>query len=64
MALWGVFTQGLYDDLKDELAVREEPGNLEALIGLATRLDNRLWVRCRQTSDWVVRNSGGVFRKR
>lgn len=64
-ALQGVFTQGLSDDLKDELAVREEPGNLEALIGLITCLDNRLRERHRQsTSQWAVRNSGSIFRCR
>ncbi|XP_029688387.1 uncharacterized protein [Takifugu rubripes] len=47
-ALQGVFTQGLSDDLKDELAAREQPETLEALIGLATRLDNRLRERRRQ----------------
>uniref|UniRef100_A0A674MMR7 DUF4939 domain-containing protein n=1 Tax=Takifugu rubripes TaxID=31033 RepID=A0A674MMR7_TAKRU len=61
VALWGVFMQGLSDDLKDELATRDEPGNLKVLIGLATRLDNRLRERCQQrTSERAVRNSGDV----
>lgn len=49
------------DDLKDELAVREESGNLEALLGLATHLDNRLRERRRQrTSERALRSSGSV----
>ncbi|TWW59873.1 hypothetical protein D4764_06G0014030 [Takifugu flavidus] len=39
----------------DELAAREEPGNLEALIGLATRLDNRLRERRRQRMNEKLR---------
>uniref|UniRef100_A0A674PMU1 Gypsy retrotransposon integrase-like protein 1 n=1 Tax=Takifugu rubripes TaxID=31033 RepID=A0A674PMU1_TAKRU len=64
-ALQGVFTQGLSDDLKDELAVREQPETLEALIGLATRLDNRLRERRRQRmSERTVRPSGRFSRLR
>uniref|UniRef100_A0A674MXQ5 Gypsy retrotransposon integrase-like protein 1 n=1 Tax=Takifugu rubripes TaxID=31033 RepID=A0A674MXQ5_TAKRU len=62
-ALQGVFTQGLSDDLKDELAAREQPETLEALIGLATRLDNRLRERRRQRmSERTVRPSGRFSR--
>lgn len=46
--LRGVFSQGLPDDLKEELAMREVSGNLEALIILVTRLKNRLQERRRQ----------------
>ena len=41
-ALRSVFYKGLNKQLKDELALRDEPTSLEALISLAVSLDNRL----------------------
>ncbi len=41
-ALQGVFSKGLNDLLKDELAARDEPSDLHSLVSLAMRLDNRL----------------------
>lgn len=35
----------LAEALKDELASREESGDLETLISMVIRLDNRLWER-------------------
>ncbi|XP_029685730.1 uncharacterized protein [Takifugu rubripes] len=55
------FIQGLAEELKDELAAREESGDLEILINLAMRLDNRLWERCRwRLSECLVRSSGSL----
>ena len=50
MALLGIFYKGLKDELKDELAVRDETSSLEELISLAIRLDNRLRERRRERS--------------
>ena len=41
-ALQGVFIRGLKEELRDELAVRDETTSLDELISLAIRLDNRL----------------------
>jgi len=41
-ALQIVFSRGLNEELKDELAARDETSSLEELISLAIRLDNRL----------------------
>lgn len=41
-ALQGVFVKGLNEQLKDELAARDEPTDLTSLVSLAIRLDNRL----------------------
>ncbi len=46
-ALKGVFLKDLSEQLKEELATREEPANLDALISLASKIDNRLRERCR-----------------
>lgn len=55
------FIQGLAEELKDELAAREESGDLEILINLAMRLDKQLWERCRQRlSECLVRSSGSL----
>lgn len=63
--LRGVFSQGLPDDLKEELAMREVSGNLEALIILVTRLKNRLQERRRQReSERAVKSSRSVSRLR
>ena len=50
-ALQGVFLRGLAENIKDELAARDETNNLEELITLATRLDNRLRERRREKSS-------------
>ena len=41
-ALRAVFVRGLKDQLKDELAARDEPADLQSLISLVSRLDSRL----------------------
>lgn len=52
-ALQGVFLKGLSDEdqMKDELAARDETSSLEELISLATRLDNRLRERRRERCE-------------
>ena len=47
-ALQGIFLKGLSEELKDELATRDEPDSLEALIHLTIRLDNRIRERRRE----------------
>lgn len=47
-ALQSVFLRGLADNVKDELAARDETQSLEELISLAMRLDNRLRERRRE----------------
>ena len=47
-ALQGIFVKGLSEELKDELAARDETSSLDELISLATRLDNRLRERRRE----------------
>ena len=47
-ALQEVYLRGLSEELKDELAARDETSSLEELISLALRLDNRLCERHRQ----------------
>lgn len=46
--LWGVYIQGLVEELKDELAAQEEMPNLEMLFNLTIHLDNRLRERRRK----------------
>uniref|UniRef100_A0A667WXZ9 CCHC-type domain-containing protein n=1 Tax=Myripristis murdjan TaxID=586833 RepID=A0A667WXZ9_9TELE len=41
-ALQAVFVKGLNEQIKDELAARDEPKDLTSLVSLAIRLDNRL----------------------
>lgn len=50
-ALRGVFLQGLSEQLKDELAVKNESASLDSLISLAVRLDNWLRERRRERSS-------------
>lgn len=50
-ALQGAFLRGLREELKDELAARDETSSLEELISLAIRLDNRLSERRRERVD-------------
>ena len=47
-ALQGVFLNVLGSDVKDELTSREESSDLEQLIALAIRVDNRLRERHRE----------------
>uniref|UniRef100_A0A4W6F130 CCHC-type domain-containing protein n=1 Tax=Lates calcarifer TaxID=8187 RepID=A0A4W6F130_LATCA len=47
-ALRGIFIRGLAERLKDELAARDEPSTLDALVSLAVRLDNCLRERRRE----------------
>lgn len=47
VALQSVFINGLNEQLKDELAVREEHDTLDTLISITIRLDNRLRERRR-----------------
>lgn len=49
-ALVDVFCLGLSSSLKDELAAREVPEDLEALIDLATRIDRRMRERIQERS--------------
>ena len=49
-ALKAVFLKGLSEEIKDELAVRDETKDLDELIELAIRLDNRLRERRRERS--------------
>ncbi|KAK7886523.1 hypothetical protein WMY93_026144 [Mugilogobius chulae] len=51
VALQGAFLKGLAENIKDELAVRDETNSLEALITLATTLDNRLRERRREKAN-------------
>uniref|UniRef100_A0A8C6U8R8 Retrotransposon gag domain-containing protein n=1 Tax=Neogobius melanostomus TaxID=47308 RepID=A0A8C6U8R8_9GOBI len=50
-ALQGVFMRGLAENIKDELAARDETESLEELISLAIRLDNRLRERRREKAS-------------
>lgn len=50
-ALRGVFLRGLAENIKDELAARDETDSLDSLISLATRLDNRLRERRRERAS-------------
>lgn len=47
-ALKGIFFRGLSEEVKDELAARDETKDLEELISLSIRLDNRLRERRRE----------------
>ena len=47
-ALQGVFLNALGSDVKDKLTSHEESSDLEHLIALAIRVDNRLRERCRE----------------
>ncbi|KAK0154208.1 Retrotransposon-like protein 1 [Merluccius polli] len=50
-ALQGVFLNALGNDIKDELTTREESSDLEHLIALAIRMDNRLRERRRERAS-------------
>ncbi|KAK7933591.1 hypothetical protein WMY93_004487 [Mugilogobius chulae] len=47
-SLQGIFFRGLSEDVKDQLAARDETDSLEELISLSIRLDNRLRERRRE----------------
>ncbi|KAJ8356966.1 hypothetical protein SKAU_G00197600 [Synaphobranchus kaupii] len=47
-ALQGAFRQALSEELKDQLATREESTSLNSLISLAIAVDNRLRIRARE----------------
>ena len=48
IALQSIFSHGLSETIKDELAVRDETQSLKDLISLATRLDNGMREQCRE----------------
>lgn len=50
-ALQAVFSKGLSDQIKDELAARDEPSDLHSLVSLAIKLDNRFRERQRERSS-------------
>ena len=52
-ALQGVFLRGLRDELRDELAARDETNSLDDLISLSIRLDCRLSERRRERSGGI-----------
>ncbi|KAJ8333220.1 hypothetical protein SKAU_G00421160 [Synaphobranchus kaupii] len=47
-SLQGAFRQALSEELKDQLATREESNSLNSLISLAIAIDNRLRIRARE----------------
>lgn len=57
-ALQAAFMKGLADNVKDELAARDETNSLQELISLATRLDNRLRERRREKTSRLVTTRG------
>ena len=50
-ALQAVFLKGLSEEVKDELAARDDTSTLDELIDLSIRLDNRLRERRRERTD-------------
>lgn len=50
-ALQGLFLSGLSEQLKDELAARDDSDSLDSLVSLAIKLDNRLRERCREKAS-------------
>ncbi|KAJ8004513.1 hypothetical protein DPEC_G00137050 [Dallia pectoralis] len=54
VSLYDAFAQGLSGEIKDELAARELPRDINSLIDVATRIDNR--IRERQST----RSQGGT----
>jgi hypothetical protein len=47
-ALRTAFENGLKDTIKDALVHHDKPGDLQTLVEIATRIDNRLWERAQQ----------------
>lgn len=60
-ALQGIFLQSLNDNMKDQLASRDEPTFFEALASLALRIDNRLREREREKGYKTQRKSPRMF---
>lgn len=52
MGVKGVFLWVFNEQLKDELTSRREPPDLDSLITLAIRLDNRQWGHCPKRSPY------------
>lgn len=50
-ALQTVFVNGLNEQLKDELALKEDSDNLDSIVSLAIKLDNRLRERKRERTS-------------
>ncbi len=50
-ALRTVYEKGLKDSVKDALIHHERPDDLQTIIELATRIDNRIWERSQQKRD-------------
>lgn len=61
-SLIDAFYHGLSDSIKDELATCEPVNDLESLISLSTRIDNRL--RARQRERGTTRSTGRVLDRR
>lgn len=51
------FHIGFSDQIKDELAVRDDPAGWDSLISLATRLDNCLWECCKQKQGCFLQST-------
>ena len=47
-ALFNTFLHGLSEEVKDELAARELPTDLDSRIALTIRIDGQLWARRRE----------------
>ncbi|KAJ7989425.1 hypothetical protein DPEC_G00304410 [Dallia pectoralis] len=60
-ALQGAFKNGLCERLKDELAPREDSGDLNELITLVIRLDSRLRERQRERASRAPSTSSSRF---
>lgn len=58
-ALCGAFINGLNERMKDELAIRDEPEDFEALVDLAIPIDNQLWAREREKERGDRTATGG-----
>lgn len=54
-ALQAAFRRGLSEQIKDELLSRDEPANLDSLVSLANRIDNRIRARRREKSSSSTR---------
>ncbi|KAI3374192.1 hypothetical protein L3Q82_006044 [Scortum barcoo] len=59
VAIRDTFVNGLTEQIKDHLAPMELPGNLESLVDMATRIDNRLHERERERRQLGRRSSEG-----
>ncbi|KAJ8346477.1 hypothetical protein SKAU_G00278780 [Synaphobranchus kaupii] len=59
-SLQGAFRQALSEELKDQLATREESNSLNSLISLAIAIDNRLRIRARERGGSSGRHSPSV----